>query len=238
VVRVGLLVPSSNTVLEPMAAKIVASLDGVTVHFSRFPVVEISLEQPALSQFATAPMLQAARLLADAHIDVIAWAGASASWLGLDADRSLAKDLKRATGAPASTCVLSMVGLMRSSGATTYGLVSPYVDDVQAKIIETLALEGFECTSERHFQYHENFAFGLIKKDQLSAAIRSVAGSRPDVILVPCTNLATADIAADLEKATGIAIMDAVSATIWGALNAVSPGFADMSQWGTLFSTR
>src|SRR5476651_1416083 len=43
-IRLGMLTPSSNTVLEPVTAQIVAGLTDVTVHFSRFRVTEIGLD--------------------------------------------------------------------------------------------------------------------------------------------------------------------------------------------------
>ena len=50
-VRLGMLTPSSNTVLEPMTQAMLVNLPGVSAHFSRFRVTEISLALPALDQF-------------------------------------------------------------------------------------------------------------------------------------------------------------------------------------------
>ena len=36
-----MLTPSSNTMLEPVTAAMVSTLEGVAVHFSRFTVTEI-----------------------------------------------------------------------------------------------------------------------------------------------------------------------------------------------------
>ena len=62
----GMLTPSSNTALEPLTSAMVAGLPGVSAHFSRFPVTEISLRDQALGQFDDSKILEAARLLADA----------------------------------------------------------------------------------------------------------------------------------------------------------------------------
>ena len=82
----GMLTPSSNTVLEPVTAAMLAGLDDVSAHFSRFPVTEIALSASALAQFDDAPILAAAGLLAHAKVDVIAWNGTSSGWLGFAAD--------------------------------------------------------------------------------------------------------------------------------------------------------
>ena len=48
---IGMLTPSSNTVLEPITNKILNSIEGVTAHFSRFTVTEISSNPHSLNQF-------------------------------------------------------------------------------------------------------------------------------------------------------------------------------------------
>ena len=64
--RIGMLTPSSNTVLEPITFEMVRDVPGVSVHFSRFKVTEIALSQQALGQFTVEPILVAAELLAHA----------------------------------------------------------------------------------------------------------------------------------------------------------------------------
>ena len=65
-----MLTPSSNTTLEPICSSMVCGLEEmVTMHYGRFRVTKISLEEDALSQFDTAPMLEASKLLADADVD-------------------------------------------------------------------------------------------------------------------------------------------------------------------------
>ena len=88
--KIGMLTPSSNTTLEPICSNMVCGLEKtVTMHYGRFSVTKISLEEDALSQFDTAPMMEASKLLADADVDVIAWNGTSGGWLGFDVDKRL-----------------------------------------------------------------------------------------------------------------------------------------------------
>ena len=82
----GMLTPSSNTVLEPMTHDILAELDDVSAHFARFRVTEITLSEYGLGQFDMAPFLDAAGLLGDAKCDVIAWNGTSGGWRGFAYD--------------------------------------------------------------------------------------------------------------------------------------------------------
>lgn len=67
-IHLGMLTPSSNTVLEPLTSAMIAGLPGVSAHFSRFPVTEISLAARATGQFDFGRILEAARLLAQARV--------------------------------------------------------------------------------------------------------------------------------------------------------------------------
>ena len=94
---IGMLTPSSNTILEPVTNKILNSIENVTAHFSRFTVTEISSNPNSLNQFNYSKIIESAKLLADAKVNVIAWNGTSASWLGFDSDEILCKEIKKAT---------------------------------------------------------------------------------------------------------------------------------------------
>jgi maleate isomerase len=83
--KLGVLTPTSNTSLEPLTQTIIASLPNVTVHFSRFTVVKISLDEDDLTQFQNGKLIEAAQLLADGEVDIIGWSGTSAGWLGFEA---------------------------------------------------------------------------------------------------------------------------------------------------------
>src|SRR5579871_236809 len=107
-IRLGMLTPSSNTVLEPITTAIIGGLPEVSVHFARFPVTEISLRDGALGQFDPEKILQAARLLADAQVHVIGWNGTSSGWLGFESDERLCRLITEATGIPATTSVLAL----------------------------------------------------------------------------------------------------------------------------------
>src|SRR5262245_57870512 len=72
-VFLGMLTPTSTTVLEPVTTTMISGLAEVTAHFSRFKVTEIALSAPALAQFDDSEILRAAELLADAQANVIAW---------------------------------------------------------------------------------------------------------------------------------------------------------------------
>ncbi|QDL39484.1 aspartate/glutamate racemase family protein [Rhodoferax sediminis] len=235
---IGVLTPSSNTALEPLTSAIVSSVPGVSAHFSRFTVTEISLGDQSLKQFEDSKIIEAARLLADAHVDVILWSGTSASWLGFEKDRQLCARITEATGIPATTSVLALNELLAAQGARTLGLVSPYVQDVQERIVANYAGIGIDCVAERHLDLTVNFAFSEVAPDTLRGMLREVAQQRPDAITIMCTNLHGAQLADEMERELGIPIYDSVSTVVWRALKTIGVGPRAVKGWGRLFSER
>ena len=233
--RIGMLTPSSNTVLEPVTYAMLAGLDDVSAHFSRFRVTEISLADQALGQFDIEPMLAAARLLADARVDVICWNGTSAGWLGLDQDRRLCNAITEATGIPTTSAVLALVDIFRLLNITDYGLVTPYVNDVQERIRANFASEGFRCAAERHLDQTDNFSFAEVAEPTITTMVRETARAKPQAITVFCTNLRGGPLVQSLEDELGIPILDTVATAIWGALHAVGANTQRISGWGQLF---
>lgn len=230
-----MLTPSSNTVLEPVCAAMLAGLPEVSAHFSRFRVTDISLDEASLGQFRMQPMIEAAALLADAHVDAICWNGTSASWLGLDRDRALCRAIFDATTIPTTSSVLALDEIFRNTGVRRFGLVSPYLESVQERIIQTLGAQGFECAAERHLEISDNRAFADVAMDTLKDMVRAVAQSRPDAITILCTNLNGAALVEALEAETGIPIYDSVATAIWGALRAAKTDPGMVKGWGRLF---
>jgi maleate isomerase len=234
--RLGMLTPSSNTVLEPMTSAMLAGLPDVTAHFGRFRVTEISLRDQALGQFDDAPILAACDLLADARVDVIAWNGTSSGWLGLQRDRDLCAAITARTGIPATTSVLALAEILRATGATRYGLVTPYLDEIQDLILANFAREGFVCAAERHLRDRGNFSFSEYPEETIAGLVREVAGAGPQAIAVLCTNLRGARIAEALEREIGLPVYDSVSTAMWGSLRLAGVDPMRVQGWGSLFA--
>ncbi len=234
-VRLGILTPSSNTVLEPLSTAMAAELPNVTLHFSRFRVTEIALTDAALAQFDEAAVLQAAALLADARVDAIAWSGTSASWLGFDRDAALCRSIHAATGIPATSSILALNEALACSGVQRIGLMTPYRDDVQARIVANYAAIGVECVAERHLRLQDNFSFANVNGAQLEQMCREVAEAAPQAIAIVCTNLRAAPLVAKLEAALGLPVYDSVATALWKSLCLAGADPALITRWGSLF---
>ncbi|MDB5402375.1 MAG: Maleate isomerase [Rhodopila sp.] len=234
-VRLGMLTPSSNTTLEPVTTAMLAGLPSVSVHFSRFRVTEIALTGDALAQFDDRPILAAAELLAHAKVDVIAWNGTSSGWLGFDADIRLCERIESATGIRASTSMLALNEILAATGVKRFGLVTPYVDAVQQRIVANYATLGITCDAERHLGIQDNFAFARVSADTLTEMIRAVAADKPDAIGIICTNLQAAPLVSALEAELGIPIYDTIATAVWKSLRLAGVDPVRVTGWGRIF---
>lgn len=237
-IRLGVLTPSSNTALEPLTSALAAAVPGCSAHFSRFTVTEIALSDQALAQFDDSKILAAAELLADAQVDVIAWSGTAAGWLGFDADRRLVERIRERTGIVATTAVLALNELMALQQIERLALVTPYTADVQQKIIANYAAIDVEVVAERHLDIRVNHDFALVEPARLRTLMDEVAAARPQAITTFCTNLHAAPLAAEIESTYDIPLLDTVSTTVWGALRAAGADPAVIEGWGRLFGWR
>jgi maleate isomerase len=234
--RVGVLTPSSNTVLEPLTAAMLAGLPDVSAHFARFPVREISLGAAALEQFEIEPILAAARLLADARVHAIVWSGTSSGWLGFETDEALCRAIAAATGIAAGTSVLALNEIFRLTGVRRFALVTPYLDEIQARIVGHYAAAGYQCVAERHLGDPGNFSFADYGEELIADLVRAVAATRPDAITVFCTNFRGAAIAPALEAETGVPVYDTVATGIWQGLRLAGADPGRIRGFGRLFS--
>ncbi|MBC57562.1 MAG: Asp/Glu/hydantoin racemase [Confluentimicrobium sp.] len=234
--RAGMLTPSSNTVLEPYTSAMFAPFgDEASAHFGRFRVVEISMSDASQTQFQHDPILDAARRLAEALPRVIAWNGTSASWLGLDKDLALCAAIEAETGVRATSTVLAYDKILRAMKARRIGLVTPYLDEIQHRIIANYADQGIEVVAEERLGDKGNYSFATYPAEQVGAMTRSAAKARPDAIVIMCTNFRGAPEAARIEAETGVPVLDSVAVTAAHCLREMGLDPARVTGWGSVF---
>ncbi len=229
--RIGMITPSSNTTVEPLTSCILAPLgDAVTVHFTRIRVTHISLDADSVDQFDEATMLEAARLLADASVDVIAWNGTSGSWKGIQADHTLIARIEAETGIPATTSTLDLLEACRNLGVSRCGLATPYLPDVHEAIRRTYAAAGLLTVASAYLGIAVNQEFAEVPRARIAGLLREVAVPAAEAVAVVCTNFPAAAVITEVEQEIGRPVIDTLAATAWRTLRLVGirqpvPGF-------------
>ncbi|GII66687.1 Asp/Glu/hydantoin racemase [Sphaerisporangium krabiense] len=233
--RIGMITPSSNTVVEPVTGELLGARQDVSVHFTRLRVTSISLDPADTRQFGQDSFVEASRLLGDARVDVVAWNGTSGSWLGPDRDERLCRAMAQAAGTPATTSTLAILTALRTRAVRRLGLLTPYTPDVGAAIAANYAGQGFPVHAARHVGLTTNYDFALVTAAQLDDAFDGLAAAGCDAVAVVCTNVRAAHLAAGWESRTGVLVVDSVAATLWHAL-ALAGDTAPITGYGGLLA--
>ncbi|MCD7835828.1 MAG: aspartate/glutamate racemase family protein [Lachnospiraceae bacterium] len=234
--KIGMLTPSSNTTLEPICSGMVHGLEKlVTMHYGRFEVTKISLEEDALNQFDTAPMLEASRLLSHADVDVIAWNGTSGGWLGLDADLKLCKDIEEYTGIPATTSMISQLKAFEKYGVKKIHLVTPYLTDINEKLIDFYKKADIRVVNSVCLNQYVNRSFALVTQDKIMEMFAQVCTAEADGVSVVCTNLPAMWSVPALEEKYRIPVYDTINTVVWDTLRMVGIDSSVVKGWGSLF---
>jgi maleate isomerase len=215
--RIGLMVPSSNTTVEPEFYR--ALPRGVTLHTARLYLTRIAPE--AILQMVQ-DMETQAKLLASADVDVIVLGATAPSFLkGLGYDRELIGKLEAATGRKATTTTTALIEALRHVGARRVVLGSAYDDKVNGIAKAFLEASGIEVLGMEGLALVDNLIVGRLAPETAYDLALKVNRADADAIALSCTNWQTMDAIERIEQDTGKTVVSTTQATIWAALRAI-----------------
>jgi maleate isomerase len=219
--RVGLLVPSSNTVMEPDLQRALGHV--ATVHTARMFLAEPVTpegEDDLLDRHAPT----AARGIATLEPDVVVFGCASAGTIrGRAADERLRHDLSEIAAAPVIGVFDVIAAALRGRAARRIALLTPYREEVTAGVVTGLREEGFDVAGERSLGVVSNLGVGRVEPDAIvSEALELLEATPPvDALVISCTNLRALEARAEIAAASGVEVVTANSAAAEHTLEAL-----------------
>jgi maleate isomerase len=215
--RIGLLVPSSNTTVEPEFYR--ALPRGVTLHTARLFLTRIA---PEAILDMVAEMENQARLLASAEVDVIVLGATAPSFLkGLGYDRELIQKIESVTGRRATTTSTALIEAIRHFGARRVVLGSAYDARVNAIAKTFLEASGVSVLAMEGLSLVDNLVVGRLSPDTAYDIARQVDRDDADAIVLACTNWQTMDALERIERDAGKPVISTTQASIWAALRVI-----------------
>jgi maleate isomerase len=227
--RIGLMVPSSNTTVEPEFYR--ALPRGVTLHTARLYLTTIA---PESIRRMVEDMETQAKLLASADADVIVLGATAPSFLnGLGYDKELIAKIEAATGKKATTTSTALVEAIAHLGAKRVVLGSAYDEKVNGIAKAFLEASGIEVVGVKGLALVDNLVVGRLSVDTAYDLALEVDHPGADAIVLSCTNWQTMDALERIEQETGKPVISTTQASIWGALRAVGytepvPGYGKL----------
>ncbi len=233
--RIGMIVPSSNTVVEPICSRLFAGMEAqITVHYARLEVINVSLDEGSARQFTSDAMVRAAMQLAQANADAIVWNGTAGSWLGIERDRRICRRIEKETGIKTSTASLGLVNSCRDFPVECLHLVTPYIKEINDAIIREYEALGLKISGVTGLGITKNTDIGSVTAGQMEDLCCRTGAKAGEGIAVVCTNLAAAWRAEAIEKKTGAVLFDSVTAAIREALRLTGLTDLSLTGFGTL----
>lgn len=231
-VRLGILVPSSNSNAESITARMLKDQPDISVHYSRFPLPASPDEPIDQDVLGNAPSL-----LRDIEVDGVAFHGTSGSWTGLEAEERLCQNLAAAVGAPVTTASMAMIAALHALSARRISIVFLGPPELIPVIQHEYAYHSLEITGSASSEVAmSNQEIGRLDRQGIEALMRPAFDVEADAVVCIGTNLRSGYLAAAFEAEYGIPVIDSATATLWHLLRVAGVG-RPIPGWGTLMET-
>jgi maleate isomerase len=213
-VRLGVLVPSGNSVAETELRAILP--DDVTLLTTRLALRGSS--EPELLAMLT-DLENAACLLAHAEPDAIAFHCTAVSTFAPHLATEICRRITAATGHKAIATADAILAAFRVLHTSHVLLVTPYIQPVHQREIDFLSASGLIVAGGNCLGIDTNTEMARISPDAIAARVRAAAhGLSADACFISCTAIRSAVLIADLEVTLGMPVITSNQVLAWHAL--------------------
>jgi maleate isomerase len=196
--RVGLIVPSSNTVAEVDFYRHLPA--GATLHTARMYLDDVTPEDELVMLDEHLP--GALRDLATARPDVVVFACTSAGTLRGNAwEEQLIARIGERTVARAISVAAAVRRAIAHRGAQRVGVLTPYVAEINDKIRASLEEEGLEVIGIHGLGITANVEIGAVEPQRIAEfASERFDRAAVDLLFVSCTNFRALEARDSIER--------------------------------------
>jgi maleate isomerase len=241
--KIGFIVPSSNSAVEPITQAIFESYGEANIIplFTRLRVRTVGTDAASTSQFSAEAITGAASLLADAKVATVVWNGTSGQWNGgtLQDEHELAGAMFDEIGRECSTTTMAMVAALKAHAVKKVSIAVPYSEELAAKAAKFYSNEGYEVLTTQRLEPtpKNNIEIAKSTSEDIKDVIRRCAVPGCEAILVSCTNWPATALVEELEKELDVMIIDSISATAWWPMLMIGCK-KSVKGWGRLLEMR
>lgn len=203
--RIGVLVPFTNTNLEPDLA--LMAPPGITIHVARlggYDADEIP-DDDQMAGLGEADLTEPLRLVQGVRPDVILYGCTSATLThGPAFDTALADRIRTESGAHSVTAAGALVHAIKALGATRVAFASPYVGAINDQAVAFLAAEGISTAHRADIgRVLDNYGQGALTPAEVHTLALRADGPDAQAIVLSCTDMRSVEAMDMIRKATG-----------------------------------
>jgi maleate isomerase len=229
--RIGALFPSSG-VSEYEIQKVLP--EGFSLHVTRIPM-NMPTYEAELHMADTVE--QSAALLADAKVDIIAFACTAGSFVkGKGHDREIMDRITLATGVPSTTTTTAVVAGLRALGIKKLVMVSPYKQEMNELEKSFLEAEGFEVLRHKGLELTDCLQQYEMDPSDWGELIEEMKDPRADGYFVSCGGIRVVDVIEQKERDLGKPVISSNQALVWHCLRRMGME-EDVAGFGSLLRT-
>ena len=216
--RIGVIVPSVNTVVEPWFSRVCPP--GVTVHAARM-FLDNNLTPEALIRMDRDEGLRGVKQIMSCKPASVAYCCTASSIVqGLEYDGRLNHELNQAAGVPAFTATSGIIEALHAVGAKRIAVCSPYTKAIDDAEHEFFSAAGFEILGSAHLGIANAFALADPTPDDIYALWKKSWRAGADASLITCLNMNSQDVIERIEAGSGKPVITSTQATLWRLLRA------------------
>jgi len=229
--RLGVIVPSVNTVVEPWFTRTAPA--GLSVHAARMFLADKLTAEGVIEMDRTEGM-QAVRQIASCRPVAVAYCCTASSIIqGREYDEFLRHEITRACGVPATTATHAILSALSALGARRICVGSPYTDAVDALEHAFFEDAGYEILGTANLDIGDSFKLAEPDAETLTALGRRAWRPGADALVLTCLNTRSHRVVEALEAEIGKPVVTSTQATFWHLLRLA--GVADpISGYGQL----
>lgn len=218
--RIGLIVPSSNTNAEPDCALLTPQ--GVTLHISRSGGYDIHAvpDSTEMRRFVRNDLDTQLQLLTDARVDLIGYACTSATLSdGPEFDRQFCAEIEQLSGKPAVTTAGALVEAIQFCGFSKVAFTSPYVQQLADESVDFIRQCGIEVVSRSDFsQELSSIEQGALTPADAYRMALQADQSDAEAVVISCTEYRALEALPLIEKALGKPVISSNQALMFACL--------------------
>jgi maleate isomerase len=214
------MIPSSNTMMEVDFSR--GLPPGTALHTARMFMADTTAEAEhrMLDEYA----LPAARDLGTARPDVVVFGCTSAGALrGSDYDSQLCERISELTGAPTVSTIGAVRAAISDSGATSIGVITPYVDELNVKIKASIEADGTRVAAIAGLGITDNFAIAEVGPAEIVAFAQRALGQLAvgggiGLAFASCTNFGAMGVRDAIARRLGVPVITSNQAVLAAAV--------------------
>jgi maleate isomerase len=210
--RLGLLVPSSNTIMEQDLQRGLSDI--ANVHTARMYLVETTEkgESAMLDEYFPRAVEDIASLKPHAVVFGCTSAGALR---GRAYDKDLCERIQARTGAAAISTIDAASSALAESGHQRVSVLTPYIDELNVRVRASIEDAGVEVIEIAGLGITDNFRLAEPTPSEIANhAVELIRRTNPSMLFISCTNFRSLEAAQRIESATGVPVMTSNLAVI------------------------